>query len=122
MTGRGGLGIEEGALGAEVANMEQVIRVMGSCVATGCSPTLGSGCKRGSDGGSARCAREPVGVDECRREDNSRRAAFAGWDPMLQIVWVRSAIAAMSLSWGEREGCHVFALEVHCVAQSFAVV
>ena len=47
-TGRGGLWVEEGALwaGAGVADMERVIRVSGSCVATGCSPTLGSGCMR----------------------------------------------------------------------------
>lgn len=105
MTGRGGLWVEEGALwaGAEVADMERVIRVSGSCVAIGCSPTLGSGCMSGSDGGGACCAGEPV-VDDCRREDSSWRAVCAGLDTMPRMVDVRLAIAAMSLSWGRGRG------------------
>ena len=87
-----------------VAAMERVIRVNGSGAATGCSPTLGSGCICGSDGGGASGAREPVGVDECRREDCSWRDVCAGWDPMPRMVWVRSAIATISLSCDKREG------------------
>ena len=106
MTGRGGLRVEEDALGtgAGVADMEWDIRMRGFCVAMGCLPTLGSGCMHGSDGSGACCSEELVGVEECRREDSSWRAACAGWDPIPRMVHVRSAIAAISLLWGKREG------------------
>jgi len=58
--GRGGVGGVVGGPGTDVGAMERVMRMNGSGVADGCSPTLGSGCMRGSAGGGVIGAREPV--------------------------------------------------------------
>ena len=57
---RGGVEGIMGGLGIGIGAMERVVRMNGFGVASGCSPTLGSGCTLGSAGGGVLGARGPV--------------------------------------------------------------